>query len=138
PYMDYSTNYCNFDCTICGEVCPTEAILPLSIEDKHITQIGKAFFVQQNCIVYTDETDCGACSEHCPTKAVKMIAYKNGLLIPEVEQEICIGCGACEHACPVNPPFKAIYVDGNDIQKFAEKPDVKDLKQEETDEDFPF
>lgn len=138
PYMDYSTNYCNFDCTICGEVCPTEAILPLSIEDKHITQIGKAFFVQQNCIVYTDETDCGACSEHCPTKAVKMVAYKNGLLIPEVEQEICIGCGACEHACPVNAPFKAIYVDGNDIQKFAEKPDVKELKQEDTDEDFPF
>jgi len=138
PHMDYLTNYCNFDCTKCGDVCPTEAIKPLSIEDKHLTQIGKAFFVKQNCIVFTDETDCGACSEHCPTKAVKMIPYKNGLLIPEVEQSICIGCGACEHACPVEAPFKAIYVDGNAVQEFAEKPVVKELKQQGPEEDFPF
>jgi ferredoxin-type protein NapF len=138
PHMDYLTNYCNFDCTKCGEVCPTEAILPLSIEDKHITQIGKAFFIKQNCIVYTDETDCGACSEHCPTKAVKMVPYKNGLLIPEVEQDICVGCGACEHACPVEAPFKAIYVDGNAVQQFAERPVIKELKEQGSEEDFPF
>ena len=138
PHKDYLTNYCNFDCTKCGDVCPTEAILPLSLEDKHITQIGKAFFVKQNCIVFTDETDCGACSEHCPTKAVKMVPYKNGLLIPEVEQAICVGCGACEHACPVGAPFKAIYVDGNAVQQFAEKPVVKELKQQGPEEDFPF
>ena len=80
--------------------------------------------------MYTDETDCGACSEHCPTKAVKMVPYKNGLLIPEVEQAICVGCGACEHACPVEAPFKAIYVDGNAVQQFADKPVVKELQQQ--------
>ncbi|MDD4108997.1 MAG: 4Fe-4S dicluster domain-containing protein [Prolixibacteraceae bacterium] len=138
PHMDYITNYCNFDCLKCGEVCPTKAILPLSMEDKHLTQIGKAIFVEQNCVVYTDETDCGACSEHCPTKAVKMVPYKNGLLIPEVDDTICIGCGACEHACPVEAPFKAIYVNGNFNHKFAEKPQDDDQKQPELDEGFPF
>ncbi|MFO8001889.1 MAG: 4Fe-4S dicluster domain-containing protein [Marinilabilia sp.] len=138
PHMDYVTNYCNFDCTKCGEVCPTGAILPIDLEDKHLTQMGKAIFVEQNCIVYTDETDCGACSEHCPTKAVNMVPYKNGLRIPEVDQTICIGCGACEYPCPVDAPFKAIYVNGNPEQVFAEKPEDVEMEQSDSEEDFPF
>ena len=138
PHMDYLTNYCNFDCTKCGEVCPTKAILPLSPEDKHLTQMGKAIFVEQNCVVYTDGTDCGACSEHCPTKAVKMVPYKDGLLIPEVNDKICIGCGACEYACPVEAPFKAIYINGNAEQKFAEKPKEEEQEKVNLDEGFPF
>jgi len=138
PHMDYLTSYCNYDCTKCGDVCPTKAILPLSLEDKHLTQMGKAIFVEQNCIVYTDGTDCGACSEHCPTKAVKMVPYKDNLLIPEVDDTICIGCGACEHACPVDAPFKAIYVNGNAEQIFAEKPDTGEQEEVEIEEGFPF
>ncbi len=138
PHMDYATSYCNFDCTKCGEVCPTNAIQPLSLEDKHLTQMGEVVFVQQNCVVYTDETDCGACSEHCPTKAVKMAPYKNGLLIPEVDQSICIGCGACEHACPLDPPYKAIYVNGNTEQQMAEKPDFGEKQELAPEEEFPF
>ena len=138
PHMDYITNFCNFDCLKCGTICPTGAILPLSLEEKHLTQMGKAVFVEQNCIVHTDGTDCGACSEHCPTKAVKMVPYNNGLLIPEVNDSICVGCGACEYACPVEAPFKAIYVNGNDVQQLAEKPDFGELKEAGTQEDFPF
>ncbi|MGM0375937.1 MAG: 4Fe-4S dicluster domain-containing protein [Bacteroidota bacterium] len=138
PHMDYATSYCNFDCIRCGDVCPTGAILPITMEDKHLTQMGKAIFVKQNCIVYTDETDCGACSEHCPTKAVNMVPYKNGLLIPEVDQSICIGCGACEHPCPVDQPFKAIYVNGNATQIFAEKPEDTEREEVDSSEDFPF
>jgi ferredoxin len=138
PYMDYITNFCNFDCVKCGEVCPTGAILPLSQEEKHLTQLGKAVFVEQNCVVYTDGTDCGACSEHCPTKAVNMVPYKNGLLIPEVDDAICVGCGACEHACPVETPFKAIYVNGNAVHQMAEKPDFGEKEVIDSDEDFPF
>lgn len=138
PHMDYATYFCNFDCNKCGEVCPTGAILPLPLEEKQVTQMGKAVFVKQNCVVYTDETVCGACSEHCPTKAVTMVPYKNGLRIPEVDQSICIGCGACEYPCPVPQPYKAIYVNGNAEQQLADKPDLGEKQEVDHEEDFPF
>ena len=135
PQMDYMTNYCNFDCVKCGEVCPTGAILPLSQEEKHVMQIGKVHFIKQNCVVFTDNTDCGACSEHCPTKAVNMKPYKKDLFIPYVIPEICVGCGACEYACPTDP--KSIYVDGNPVHQIADKPEIKKI-EEEAEEEFPF
>ncbi len=140
PRMDYWSGFCNFECTRCLEVCPTGAILPLELDTKKLTQLGKAKFVKDNCIVHTDKTDCGACSEHCPTKAVKMVPYEedNRLVIPEVEDKICIGCGACEFACPTTP-YKAIYVDGNFEHILAEKPKVEELiNPMEDEEDFPF
>ncbi|HEX3007853.1 MAG TPA: 4Fe-4S binding protein, partial [Bacteroidales bacterium] len=81
-------------------------------------------------------TSCGSCSEHCPTQAVKMVPYKGKLTIPEVNQKICVGCGACEHACPVRP-YRAIYVEGNVVQKIAQKPEVKKIDETELEE-FPF
>ena len=71
----------------------TGALLPLTKEEKHKLQMGRVVFVRENCIVNTDETSCGACSEHCPTQAVTMIPYKNGLTIPSVNPDICVGCG---------------------------------------------
>ncbi len=138
PRMDYHTSFCNFDCTLCGEVCPTGAILPLTVEQKHVEQIGKVVFIRRNCIVRTDLKDCGACSEHCPTKAVQMVPWRRTLLIPEVNPDICIGCGACEFACPTEP-YKAIYVDGNKVHQTAEKPEIMEQKPTpETSDDFPF
>lgn len=137
PRMDYITNFCNFECTLCGEVCPTGAILPVTNEEKKLLQLGKSYFVKENCIVYTKDTICGACSEHCPTKAVHMVPYKDKLNIPEVDNKICVGCGACEYACPTDP--KSIYVDGNPVHLVAEKP--KEIKLEEKidyKEEFPF
>jgi polyferredoxin len=137
PRMDYITSYCNFECTLCGKVCPTGAILPLQKEEKKLVQIGKSNFVKENCIVYTKNTACGACSEHCPTKAVNMVPYKDKLTIPEVNNKICVGCGACEYACPTDP--KSIYVEGNVVHLTAEKPpDVKIEKKIDYKEDFPF
>ncbi len=136
PMMDYNASYCNFDCVICTEVCPTGALRPVSIEEKHTLQLGKVVFVKQNCVVFTDGTDCGACSEHCPTKAVKMRPWRGNLFLPEVEPEICVGCGACEYACPTDP--KSIYVDGNPVHLPASKPKIEALEQPDTDEDFPF
>jgi ferredoxin len=138
PYMDYKSNFCNFECTRCGDVCPTGAILPLFTDQKKRTQIGKARFVEKNCVVYTDGTACGACSEHCPTKAVNMAPYnKPGLLIPKVEEAICVGCGACEYACPTMP-YKAIYVEGNAVHKKADKPKGSANSKEVVPEEFPF
>lgn len=137
PHMDYHSGFCNFDCVKCSEICPTGAILPVTREQKHTIQIGIAKFIKENCIVHTDRTDCGACSEHCPTKAVDMVPYKDGLFIPEVTEDLCVGCGACEYACPTEP-YRAIFIDGNPIHEIATKPEVESLDKKVDFEDFPF
>lgn len=140
PQMDFNSGHCNYDCTVCSNICPSGAILPLTVEKKQQTQVGTAKFIKENCVVYTDNTNCGACSEHCPTKAVHMKLYPNAtgrkLVIPEVDETICVGCGGCEHACPTRP-FRAIYVDGNPTHKIAGKPKVKKMEMN-AGEDFPF
>ncbi|MDR1226639.1 MAG: 4Fe-4S binding protein [Prevotellaceae bacterium] len=115
PRMDYKISFCTYDCTVCSTVCPNGALGELTKEDKHDLQIGKAHFDREICVVYTDETDCGACSEHCPTQAVHMVPYKNGLRIPEVNVNICVGCGGCQYICPVRP-HTAIHVSGSSEQ----------------------
>lgn len=137
PVMNFSFGYCNFECTLCTEICPTGALLPLHIKEKKLKQLGKVTFVKDNCIVETKGTECGACSEHCPTKAVTMVPYKN-LKLPEIKEKICIGCGACEYACPVKP-YKAIYVEGNKTHCLAESPSNENATQKEAvPEEFPF
>lgn len=119
PKLYFDHGFCNYDCTICGEVCPTGAILPLTKEEKNHTQMGQVQLIIENCIVYYDETSCGACSEHCPTQAVHMVPYKGILTIPEIRPEICVGCGGCEYVCPAIP-HKAIYVEGLRSQNIIE------------------
>ena len=138
PRMDYYTSFCNYDCVICSEVCPTGAIKNILPEAKKLSQLGKAVFVKDNCIVYTEETTCGACSEHCPTKAVDMLEPHKNLKAPKLNNDICIGCGACEYACPTKP-YKAIYVEGNPVHLVAKKPKIEKLEQKiDLKEDFPF
>lgn len=120
PIMDFSHGFCNYDCTLCTEVCPNGALTKLTVDQKHATQMGYVKFIKTNCVVYTDETFCGACSEHCPTQAVHMVPYKNGLTIPELNTAICVGCGGCEYVCPAKPA-KAIYVEGNPVHLKAEQ-----------------
>ena len=136
PRMDYHKGFCNYECIRCIEVCPSGALLPLVLEAKKLTQIGKVNFIKENCIVETEKTDCGACSEHCPTKAVQMVPYIGNLVIPEINNEICVGCGACEYACPTKP-YKAIFVDGNPVHQDAKKPEEEELQVQELEE-FPF
>jgi len=135
PVMDYRYSYCNYDCVECSEVCPSGAITKLVSDKKKTIQIGKAHFIKENCIVYTENTACGACSEHCPTKAVDMVPYKD-INIPQVNTEYCTGCGACEHACPTQP-HKSIFVDGNPVHLTAHKKPVEKIEQK-VQEDFPF
>lgn len=136
PMMYFEDGFCNFDCTVCSEVCPNGAIRPLTVEQKHVTQVGRVVFLIENCIVNTDETSCGACSEHCPTQAVTMVPYKNGLTIPHVNPDICVGCGGCEYVCPVRP-FRAIHIEGNPVHLEAKPFQESEQKNVEVD-DFGF
>jgi len=136
PVMDYHKSFCTYNCTVCTEICPTYALKPLLLEAKKLTQLGKVNFIKDNCIVKTEKTACGACSEACPTKAVYMIPYEGNLVIPETNQDICIGCGHCEFACPTTP-YKAIFVDGNPIHVAARKPENEE-SEIKSPVDFPF
>jgi len=118
PLMHFEKGFCNYNCTACSQVCPSHALLPLNREQKHKLQVGKVIFIPELCVVHTDKTSCGACSEHCPTQAVKMIQYKDGLTVPYIDVDICVGCGGCEYICPVRP-YRAIYIEGNKIHQEA-------------------
>jgi len=120
PIMEFSHGFCNYDCTLCTEVCPNGALKKLTMKEKHATQMGIVKFIKTNCVVYTDETFCGACSEHCPTQAVSMVPYKGDLTIPFLNTAICVGCGGCEYVCPAKPA-KAIYVEGNPVHLKAQQ-----------------
>jgi ferredoxin len=122
PRMSFNVEkFCNFECMECIKACPTSAIRHITPEEKKLTRVGVATFHRDLCVVWTDHQDCGACAEHCPTQAVHMIAWQDGLTIPRVEQEYCIGCGGCESICPVLP-LRAITVEGLPVQDLALPP----------------
>ena len=136
PHMSYYNSYCNYDCKVCSEVCPTHAILPITQEEKHTTQVGVARFYKNLCIVSKKGTDCGACAEHCPTQAVKMVSFKGSLRIPEVTPSLCVGCGGCESICPIRPE-RAIKIIPLTVHKTIEKPKKEEVRDVQVD-DFGF
>ena len=109
--LDLSKGACRYDCNRCSQVCPTGAIVPLTLEAKRKTKIAEAKFDPQKCIVFQEGTQCGKCAQSCPAGAV--VLRKNGTPRP-VKTALCIGCGACQFVCPV--PGKAITVHEIDRQ----------------------
>ncbi len=136
--MDYRSGFCEYECTICSNICPNDALLPLTKEEKKEIQIGRVYLIKDTCVVYDKNTDCGACAEHCPTGAVYMVPYIGLLYAPEIDNSICVGCGACEHVCPTEQT-KAIVVKANRFHRKAEEviPAAPEKKREEIEE-FPF
>ena len=129
PVMSYERGYCRPECTRCSEVCPTGAIKPITRAEKSAIHTGHAVWIRKNCVPVTDGQPCGNCARHCPTGAITMVplypeAQKDGgkdeeksrLMIPVVNEEMCIGCGACENLCP-SRPFPAIYVEGHEVHR---------------------
>ena len=137
PRLDFMRSYCNYNCTLCSEVCPSGAILPVTVREKKTIQLGRSILLPGLCVVYIKNQDCGACSERCPTKACHMVPW-HGLSGPEIDNTLCIGCGACQHSCPTVPD-KAIFVMGHEIHKQALLPkDTGKKKMIDLKEKFPF
>ncbi len=44
---------------------------------------------------------CSACMTICPKSCIKMVADKNGFLVPRINTTLCVQCGICEKVCPV-------------------------------------
>ena len=120
PVMSYERGYCRPECTRCGEVCPTEAIRPITREEKTAIHVGHAVWIKENCIPLVNGDSCGNCARHCPTWAIQMVEYTKTdgqtVMVPAIDTEKCIGCGACENLCPARP-FSAIYVEGNEMHR---------------------
>ncbi len=107
PVMDFARGFCEKECTVCGEVCPTGAIRRLTKEEKAKTQIGLATLVsgwEGKCLASTENHLCALCEKHCAYGAVKVVEEKDkdGKKVrrPAVDAAKCVGCGACAHVCP--------------------------------------
>ena len=110
PRLAPRLGYCVYDCNLCGQVCPTEAIELLSLEAKKKVRIGLAAFDPARCIPYAYGRDCIVCEEHCPIpdKAIYTLEVEvqdrqgqtRKIKQPHVDPERCTGCGICEHVCP--------------------------------------
>lgn len=118
PEMSFERGYCRPECNKCSQVCPTEAIVPVTVAEKSAIHIGHAVRIRKNCIPIVDGQECGNCARHCPTGAIMMIPSDSNnpesLKIPIINEERCIGCGACENLCPARP-FSAIYIEGHNV-----------------------
>jgi ferredoxin len=111
PLVIPRLGYCEYNCTLCGQVCPTGAIPALPVEAKRLEVIGKAVFDKNHCLPFARRIDCIVCEEHCPIpeKAIRsrdvQVMGLDGLMRtvkePYLVEEICNGCGICEKVCPL-------------------------------------
>jgi len=111
PYLDMKIGYCEFNCNLCGQVCPTGAIKNLPVDKKKKVKIGLAFVDLNRCLPYAMDIPCIVCEEHCPTtpKSIWLKTetkrLRNGKTVtlqkPHVVVDVCTGCGICEYKCPV-------------------------------------
>jgi ferredoxin len=112
PILIPRLGYCEFSCNLCGQVCPVQAIPPLSLEEKQRQVIGRAYIDESRCIAWSDHQECLVCEEMCPVaeKAIQLEEKEAWgkdnvpvtVRLPHVLRELCTGCGICEYKCPVN------------------------------------
>jgi polyferredoxin len=112
PVLLPRIGYCDYSCSACGQVCPVGAIPKLSLDDKRLQVIGKAYIDENRCLAWSDHVPCIVCEEMCPLpkKAVQLeeaeVWGPDGtqvkLQLPHVLRDLCIGCGICEYKCPVD------------------------------------
>jgi polyferredoxin len=114
PRLVPEIGYCEYNCKLCGTVCPTGAIANLPLEQKQQMRLGRAEVDRTRCVAWAGNMDCLVCEEHCPVaeKAIKTVAEEvlgRTVLKPVVDAALCIGCGICQSVCPARPE-RAIVV----------------------------
>jgi len=96
PIFDPFSGACDYDCNLCGQICPSGAIPNLSLEDKRKAVIGIAQVHYDECV------RCMDCLENCPYDCFEEVEVE-GLrgVFPRVKDASdCVGCGICVQICP--------------------------------------
>ena len=66
---------CQLNCVACGQACPTSAIRPITLSEKHGTddfaaigpvKLGTAFVDRNRCLPWAMDKPCIVCEENCP------------------------------------------------------------------------
>ncbi len=99
---------CTEKCTVCGDVCPSGALIPFALQEKkNDIKIGLATIDENKCLAWQPGKDyrlCLVCDEQCPYDAIEMQLHgPRRLKRPHVVADKCTGCGTCENVCPVEP-----------------------------------
>jgi len=93
---------CEQGCNLCGQVCPTAAIRPLTLEEKSFAKVGTARIDKTRCIAWEQNRKCLICDEICPYNAiVSQFVSGHPITVPVIDEDKCNGCGYCECKCPV-------------------------------------
>ena len=85
PIGDTRHGYCEYTCNLCGEICPTDAIHSLVLEEKQKTVIGTAYFDKSRCIPWYSGDNCMVCEEHCPTPEKAIVFREDAFIKPNGE-----------------------------------------------------
>lgn len=130
PILKARTGYCEYNCTLCGQVCPSGAIRELTVPAKKKEKIGNAMFDKNSCLPYAKGIPCMVCEEHCPTfdKAIKfreaVMENSRGEKVrvkqPYLVDELCVGCGICETKCPLPGPSAIIVTSAGESRNPAQ------------------
>jgi ferredoxin len=84
PVLDFriGTSGCQYKCVACGNVCPTAAIRPISLDERlgrnqfastGPIRIGTAFVDHGRCLPWAMHTPCIVCQENCPVSPKAII-----------------------------------------------------------------
>jgi len=121
PVVTPKIGYCEPSCVLCSKVCPTGAIVEITLQKKGWMaanaeastpmQIGTAVYDRGLCLPWAKATECVVCLEWCPVipkaifvedaKVLDAEGKSRTLKQPHIDTSRCVGCGACEFSCPL-------------------------------------
>ncbi|MDD3586843.1 MAG: DUF1893 domain-containing protein [Thermoguttaceae bacterium] len=110
-HLDFSQGGCDIHCKACEEACPTHAIAFGKYRTRRTIRIANVGYDPQYCLSIQGENEpCAKCAEICPSAAIIMKVSPTGFHIPQLNENMCIGCGKCYSVCEGYTNKKALFL----------------------------